>query len=111
MSLFSKIKDSVVLGYVEGQLYGLGKPYGVKRVKDLETRSGGAFAVTVELTGDSPLRITGTVRFPPGSDEVRIQNLNTGRHWLDLVADKHLLNKPLPLTPDQVAKLKTLWPD
>jgi hypothetical protein len=109
MSFISSIKHTLAIAVAETELSELGRPYGVKAVNALETRSGGQFAATVDLSGDRYLRLTGTLRF--ADDTVTVVALNTGREWLDRVADLHLINRPLPISPDTVRRLKKLWPD
>jgi hypothetical protein len=109
MPFLPSLKRNLSLGFAESKLRTHGKPYGVQSVHHLETRSGGQFSVTIELEGDGPLRVSGTLRFGEGS--VTLSAINTGRRWLDRIADKFLVHRPLTLPPEDVQKLKNLWPD
>ncbi|EIQ01092.1 hypothetical protein OpiT1DRAFT_05660 [Opitutaceae bacterium TAV1] len=110
MSLLSAFKSTLACAFIEKQLTKLGEPYGVLGVRHLAIKPDFRFAVAVVLDGDADLRVWGRIRFDNDS-RAFIETLNTDRAWLTLLANSlPFLRNPLPLTPEQTAQLRGLWP-
>ncbi len=113
MSLFSKIRADFARGLAENKLAELLEPYEIE-LRSIEFREKGWFRVKLHVPSSfgrvDDVEITGDVGFSVDQPRAVLLNLRTSYRWLTLLADKHLVGRELPLTPDQVNRLRKLWP-
>jgi hypothetical protein len=112
MSLFSQARAGLAQGLAKAKLAEFLKPYGVS-VSEISFESGGRFSVVLDgvLPDDEEeVGLSGRIAFE--GDRAVLTYLGPDRRWESLTRaiSKHLINKPLPLSPDQVDQLRKLWP-
>jgi hypothetical protein len=112
MSIFSQARAGLAQGLARAKLAEFLKPYGVT-VSGISFESGGRFSVVLNGVlpdDDEEVGLSGRIVFE--GDKAVLTYLGPDRRWESLTRaiSKHLLNKPLPLSPDQVNQLRKLWP-
>ena len=114
MSLFSSIRASFAQGLAQNKIAELLKPYEIQ-VHSTEFRGKGWFRLVVDVPtwhpgAHSRVTLTGEVGFSVDQPRASLLDLRCDVRWLHVLADKHLVGRELPLTPEQVAQLRKLWP-
>ena len=113
MSIFSTLRASFAQGLAQNKLGDLLKPYEIE-VRSTEFRGTGWFRIVLTVP-TSPsfwdtVELVGDVGFAVDQPRASLLSLRASYRWLTLLADKHLVGRELPLTPDQVNQLRKLWP-
>ena len=114
MRIFSSVRAGFAKGIAQNKLAELLAPYEID-VVSTEFKDKGWFRIVLDVPTSfgrhDRVSIVGEVGFSVDQPRVSLLDLRTDYRWLTLLADKHLVGRELPLTPEQVKQLRKLWPD